>query len=30
VMAMVNQFAESDGGGATQDWQQTVHLVSHG
>lgn len=30
VMAMINQFAESDGAGTTQDWQQTVHLVSHG
>ena len=28
-MTMVNQVAESDGGRTTQDWQQTVHLVSH-
>jgi hypothetical protein len=27
LMAIVNQYAVADGGGATRDWQQTVHLV---
>jgi hypothetical protein len=30
LIFMVNQFAESDGLGASADWQQTAHLVSHG
>jgi hypothetical protein len=28
-VALVNQVALADGGGATDVWQQTVHLVSH-
>jgi hypothetical protein len=28
-VALVNQVAVADGGGATQDWQQTVHLLIH-
>ncbi len=30
LIAMVNQHAVSDGPGPTDDWQQTVHVVSHG
>jgi hypothetical protein len=29
LMAVVNQIAVADGGAATEDWQQTVHLVGH-
>ncbi|MGH2658330.1 MAG: hypothetical protein ACRDHS_01395 [Actinomycetota bacterium] len=29
VMAVVNQYAKSDGSGPTADWQQTVDLVRH-
>lgn len=29
LVALVNQVAVADGGGATDDWQQTVHQVSH-
>jgi hypothetical protein len=28
-MAIVNQYAKSDGSGITADWQQTVDIVSH-
>lgn len=28
-VALVNQVAVADGGGATDVWQETVHLVSH-
>jgi len=27
VMAVVNQYAKSDGSGPTEDWQETVDLV---
>ena len=27
LLAIVNQYAAEDGGGPTQDWQQTVHVV---
>jgi len=29
VMAVVNEYAKSDGSGPTADWQQTVDLVRH-
>jgi hypothetical protein len=28
-VTVVNQIAVADGGGATDDWQQTVHVVGH-
>ena len=28
-MAIVNQYAKSDGYGITADWQQTVDIVNH-
>lgn len=30
LVALVNQVAIADGGATTDDWQQTVHVVSHG
>lgn len=28
-VAVVNEIAVADGGGATDDWQQVVHVVGH-
>jgi hypothetical protein len=30
LVALVGQYALSDGGGTTEDWQQTVHVVGEG